>query len=864
MVIKNYYKPTGRSGTGGTFQQLQTGGQASVERIRQQAQPIIDSLQQQQTRTDQYYNDWIQSRQRADTVETRNKGDIKDFEDLVWKAKGRAEERVAKAEIEGFKTKAQEYEKASNFWLNFSTTYSKQYGEAAKNIYSSIAEYYAEKDFENIVSGGLAEGLPFTKAPTEDPYGSDELRQRYNEEKSLIESQKSKVNEEVWRILSKKGELNREEKEYIKANLKILGNTSYELQQKLVDYEIENSDNRWIQLKELLGDKYNPEDASALATRLAFLVSTRTGITNVNLQRKLLAHYRKEANANSSSAYNYRHSVETNQTASDHLESWHNNKTQSNFNAVLNSAIALEDKNGKRLYPNPRAGLSYIIKESPKAFDSPEDFAREIARMCTPGTGEGTNNFCVTWKDRYSKGDGAAWNNILEEIDEAFEAFKRERVTAANTDASYEDLKKSDVLKTRWNLWKEYSQLKKSNPDLTEEQFMKDKGITDPKLGPINPNGREIQSISKGLLSGDTKQRQIVSEIQLFNNKNLNKQRTLADIELAFSSGNESYGEFLLKNADPGLIGDDGEATLRLSIAAEEYAIAKQSGIFDVKKLRDTAKGELSKVTGIKLKTAKEDPSVRRAEDLYIQAVRYYYWDDPAISKDKTLTPEKRYQAAVMAANADIAEGSGIWSRIEPGDEANRAVLSTYFPALSSDYREYQGRPTLTKDEFQKKLTNSTNTLYKGERQNFPWWLTTTRGSDGKESLAWTGPVEMQGYARQILNGDSDNIKYSERVEAIATKAGLYPYQVVNAVFERLGYTERIPSDITEYIDIAIDDLNDITGKIEGIDSSGQETIKSRMLGGTDHYNSPDANPTRLLYYKLSLLKKQLEEADGN
>ena len=56
---KNYFKSTGRSGTGGRFSRPQTGGQAAVDALRRQAEPQIRYLRQQQARTDEYNRDIV-------------------------------------------------------------------------------------------------------------------------------------------------------------------------------------------------------------------------------------------------------------------------------------------------------------------------------------------------------------------------------------------------------------------------------------------------------------------------------------------------------------------------------------------------------------------------------------------------------------------------------------------------------------------------------------------------------------------------------------------------------------------------------------------------------------------------------------
>ena len=860
--MAKYYKPTGRSGTGGRFQELQTGGQTSVERIRQQTQPHIDALRQQQSQSLRYANDWLQSRQRADTVEVRNKKDLKDLEDLIWKTKARAEERVATADIDRLNGKAKEYGKQKDFWLNFSTTYAKQYGEAAEDLYSDIAEAYAERDFAELHSTNKTEGL----IPDDDhlarKFGLDPNEERYwttDDEvddpiRNDFERKRDEVRGEIERLTLKKGPLTVDEKEYVKANLKLLGNTSYELQEKLVEYEIENSDTRFAQLKQLLGEKYNPEEAPALANRLAFLVTQRTGITNVKLQRKLVNHYRKEANSAATTAYNVRHSKETTQTADDQVTSFIRKPDSNNLNVALNSILAIEDKQGNRLYPNPRAALSYLMEQGAEHFDDADELINSFADSCTLGTGPGSTQKCVTWKERYSKGDGKAWLSIVDEASDAIYEARRERLQKDRVQTQYEDTENASMYSSRFELYQDW---KLNHPDLSLEDYMEQKGITDPKLGPLDPNGREIQNISKGLGSGDTKQKEVVSTILANSTSALNIDRFLAEVGGAFRRGDESYGEFLLSSIDPGLLTDTKRAKLRAN--SELNYIANRSGIFTDKSLRDGAKDIILSKAKIKLKTANEDETVGIAVDLYMQSLYYYFFDDPGIAEDQTLTPQARLQKAKEAVEADIQEGRGLWMVIEPGDNDDPSVLSSYFPALKARGTHWDDKGVLTKTSFEIKLKNNTHIWSKdGKSEKTHWWLRPTQKLGSNNSyIEWLGDTEAQDYAKMVLYGQSDQITYSKRVQQISKASGLYPHQVVNLVFERLGYTERIPTDTEEYADVYRIAAEKGWRVIEG--------IADRIKGGKDHYSSKDSNNTRLLYYKLMYLynKRKVEEANN-
>ena len=856
--MAKYYKPTGRSGTGGRFQQLQTGGQISVERIRQQTQPQLNALRQQQNRSRQYANDWLQSRIRADTVEARNKQDLKDFEDLIWKTRARAEERVATADLNRLKAEADEYGKQKDFWLNFSTTYAKQYGEAAEKLYSSIAEALAEKDFAELHSTGKTEGLLPDDAQLAKKFGLDPNEERdwtTDDEvddpvRNDFERKRDEVRAEIERLSLKTGEWTVDEKEYIKANLKILGNTSYELQEKLLEYEIENSDTRFAQLKQLLGENYNPEDASSFANRLAFLVSTRTGITNVRLQRKLVNHYRKEANAQGLKAYKIRHASETIQVAEDHINSFIRNPDLNNLNVALNSILAIEDKQGNRLHPNPRTALSYLMEQSAEHFDDADSLINSFADSCTLGTGPGSTQKCVTWKERYSKGDGKAWLSIVDEATEAITQARESRLSKDRINAKWEDREKSSTLRSRFELYQDW---KLNHSELSLEEYLKEKGITDPKLGPLDPNGREIQSISKGLGDGDTKQKEIVSTILANSNSSLNIERVLNEVGDAFRRGDESYGEFLLRNIDTGLLNDTQRAKLRAN--SELNGIAQLSGIYNKKLLTDGAKRVIASRAGITLKTANEDETVGIAVDLYMQSLYYYFFDDPGISEDATLSPRKRLQAAKEAVEADIQEGMGLWMVIEPGDNDDKSVLSSYFPALKARGSHFNDKGVLKKNEFEIKLKNNTHIWSKdGKSKTIPWWLTPTKKFGSNNSyITWLGDTEAQDYAKMVLYGQSDQIVYSKRVQQISKASGLYPHQVVNLIFERLGYTERIPTDTKEYADIY---------KIAAEENKPvMEDIESRK----ENYSSPDSDNTRLLYYKIMYLynQRKIEEADN-
>ena len=156
---KNYFKSTGRSGTGGRFSRPQTGGQAAVDALRRQAEPQIRYLRQQQQRTDEYNRDVVNAEDRKFRLEERQRAQNQRLDEEVGKLAYRNTLKRGNLEYKAAMGKADEARKQQEYWEKFSSTYAKEWAKLAEGITNYVGQELAYNDFKNIHEQGKAAGL---------------------------------------------------------------------------------------------------------------------------------------------------------------------------------------------------------------------------------------------------------------------------------------------------------------------------------------------------------------------------------------------------------------------------------------------------------------------------------------------------------------------------------------------------------------------------------------------------------------------------------------------------------------------------------------------------------------------------------
>ena len=139
-MAKNYQ----RHSKGGRFKRADI-GDAGISSLRQQQRTIIDAIKLQQAQDKDISRDQLAGFRETAQTEFRNRQTLADLESSIYSVKRENIQKRQKTEVEKLEDQAKEYEKQSDFWKDFSTTYSKQYGEAAKEVWDFKDRLWADK-----------------------------------------------------------------------------------------------------------------------------------------------------------------------------------------------------------------------------------------------------------------------------------------------------------------------------------------------------------------------------------------------------------------------------------------------------------------------------------------------------------------------------------------------------------------------------------------------------------------------------------------------------------------------------------------------------------------------------------------------
>ena len=138
-----------RQSTGGRFKQLSASDLGSGA-IKTQADVVINSLKLQRARTAEYSSDYVQGMKGVENTEEWNQELLSSLEDKKYQAKRDAIKVRQAREVEALKGKAKEYGQKAEFWKDFSTTYSKQWGELAKGVTDLGLRAAADKELDKL------------------------------------------------------------------------------------------------------------------------------------------------------------------------------------------------------------------------------------------------------------------------------------------------------------------------------------------------------------------------------------------------------------------------------------------------------------------------------------------------------------------------------------------------------------------------------------------------------------------------------------------------------------------------------------------------------------------------------------------
>ena len=138
-----------RQSTGGRFKQLSASDLGSGA-IKTQADVVINSLKLQRARTSEYASDYVQGLKGVEQTEEWNQELLSSLEDDIFQKKREAIKVRQAREIEALEGKAKEYGQKAEFWKDFSTTYSKQWGKLAEGLTDLGLRKAADEELERL------------------------------------------------------------------------------------------------------------------------------------------------------------------------------------------------------------------------------------------------------------------------------------------------------------------------------------------------------------------------------------------------------------------------------------------------------------------------------------------------------------------------------------------------------------------------------------------------------------------------------------------------------------------------------------------------------------------------------------------
>ena len=113
-------------------------GDMGLRAYREQQQTIINSLKLQNKEFESTRKEFIDADILKSIKEENNRKELKKLEDDVFDVKFENTQIRNDREIDALEHQAREKEREAQFWTDFSTTYAKQYADAAKNIWGAV------------------------------------------------------------------------------------------------------------------------------------------------------------------------------------------------------------------------------------------------------------------------------------------------------------------------------------------------------------------------------------------------------------------------------------------------------------------------------------------------------------------------------------------------------------------------------------------------------------------------------------------------------------------------------------------------------------------------------------------------------
>ena len=143
-----------RHSTGGRFKKRSASDLGSGA-IKTQADIVTDSLKLQQARSSEYASDYVQGMKGVENTEEWNQNLLNDLEDKAYQTRREAIKVRQKREVESLEGQAKEYGAKAEYWKDFSTTYSKQWGDLAKGAVDLGLRKAADEELDRLTENKI-------------------------------------------------------------------------------------------------------------------------------------------------------------------------------------------------------------------------------------------------------------------------------------------------------------------------------------------------------------------------------------------------------------------------------------------------------------------------------------------------------------------------------------------------------------------------------------------------------------------------------------------------------------------------------------------------------------------------------------
>ena len=151
-MAKNYQ----RHSTGGSFKR-QDFGDLGLRSYREQQKEITEALRLQQSRSKEYGDEYVTALKGVGKSEEENKRILNELETKAYETRRRAIGKRAETEVAYIRSQAAEAGRKADYWKDFSTTYSKQWGKLAQGFveygdYRFAKQLQEDDDFQSKIN----------------------------------------------------------------------------------------------------------------------------------------------------------------------------------------------------------------------------------------------------------------------------------------------------------------------------------------------------------------------------------------------------------------------------------------------------------------------------------------------------------------------------------------------------------------------------------------------------------------------------------------------------------------------------------------------------------------------------------------